>query len=159
MGRIRDKNRKCDERLLMYNILVDSCFWYALFDERDEHHALAQKMENYLEFGNIILPFPILYETLNTRFAKRENWMSGLNEYMSRETTILVPDTEYRKKALSGTFFNALTPRGKRPMALVDMSIRLMLEDIKLDITALITFNEDDFTDICHSKRIELISE
>ena len=138
----------------MNNILVDSCFWYALFDNSDEYHYKAQKMKDYLEFGNIILPFPILYETLNTRFSKKENWMSMFEEYKNRKNTFLIPDTEYRERALSNTFFY----KGKRPMALVDMSIRLMLEDINLNVNTLITFNVGDFIDICISKGIELIS-
>jgi hypothetical protein len=114
-------------------------------------------MKYYLEFGNLILPYPVLYETLNTRFSKRENWMTEFEKYTKRQTTVLVPDAEYREKALSNTFFYSL--RQKRPMALVDMSIRLMLEDVKLNINALITFNVGDFVDICASKRIELISD
>ena len=141
----------------MNNILVDSCFWYALFDSSDDYHSKAQEMKDYLEFGNIILPFPILYETLNTRFSKRERWMSIFEEYMNRKTTFLIPDAEYREQALSNTFFYSLAK--KRPMALVDMSIRLMLEDINLNVTTLITFNVGDFIDICASKNIELISD
>jgi len=140
----------------MSNILVDSCFWYALFDHSDEHHHKAQKMQNYLEFGNIIIPFPVLYETLNTRFSKKENWMSLFQGYMNRKTTVLVPDNEYRDQALSNTFFYSLIQ--KRPMALVDIAIRLMLEDIALNINTLITFNVGDFVDICNQKNIEIIS-
>jgi predicted nucleic acid-binding protein len=141
----------------MNNILVDSCFWYALFDPSDTHHNKAQKMKDYLDYGNIILPFPILYETLNTRFSKRENWMSVFEEYKNRTNTILIPDTEYREQALSNTFVYSLIQ--KRPMALVDMSIRLMLEDVDLNINTLVTFNINDFVDICYSKGIELLSE
>lgn len=141
----------------MNNILVDSCFWYALFDSADKYHYKAHEMKDYLEYGNIILPFPVLYETLNTRFSKRENWMSAFEEYLNRKTTFLIPDTEYREQALSNTFFYSLVQ--KRPIALVDMSIRFMLEDINLNINTLITFNVRDFTDICASKGIELISE
>ena len=143
----------------MSNILVDSCFWYALFDSSDEHHNKAKKMIDYLDYGNIILPFPILYETLNTKFSKREDWMRTFEEYKNRKNTFLVPDNEYREQALSDTFFYSLKRKRLRPMALVDMSIRLMLEDVNLNINALITFNVGDFIDICHSKRIELISE
>ena len=141
----------------MNNILVDTCFWYALFDESDEYYHRAQKMANYLEFGNIMLPFPILYETLNTRFSKRIEWMSVFQEYMNRESTSLIPDTEYRQQALSNTFFYSLDRR--RPMALVDMSIRLMMEDVNLNINTLITFNVNDFSDVCRIKGVELISE
>lgn len=140
----------------MNNILIDSCFWYALFDSSESYHSKALDMKDYLEFGNIILPYPILYETLNTRFSKRDGWMSIFEEYLKRETTFLVPDTEYREKALSETFSYSLVQ--KRPMALVDVMIRLMLEDVNLNVNALISFNAKDFVDVCQSNRIELIS-
>jgi predicted nucleic acid-binding protein len=141
----------------MNNILVDSCFWYALFDSSDKYHSKAQDMKDYLEFGKIMLPFPILYETLNTRFSKRGGWMSVFEEYVKKETTFLIPDTEYREQALSNTFFYSLVQ--KRPMALVDISIRLMLEDVKLNVNTLITFNAGDFIDVCASNGIVLISD
>ena len=83
--------------------------------------------------------------------------MRTFEEYKNRNSTFFVPDTKYRAEALSNTFFYSLEQ--KRPMALVDMSIRLMLEDVNLNINTLITFNVGDFIDICASKRIELISE
>ena len=141
----------------MSNILIDSCFWYALFDDSDEHHYKAQKIKHYLDFGNIIIPFPVLYETLNTKFSKKEIWMSGFQEYMNRKTTSLIPDAKYREQALSNTFFYSLNR--KRPMALVDMAIRLMLEDINLNVNTLITFNVRDFVDICNSKSIKIVSK
>jgi predicted nucleic acid-binding protein len=139
----------------MNNILIDTCFWYALYDEADEHYKKAQKMVNYIEIANIVLPYPVLYETLNTRFCNRKEWITSFNEIIKRNTTILVPDDRYRKSALKETFFK----NEKRPMSFVDMTIRFMLEDINLNLNALITFNKKDFIDLCYSKRIELISE
>ncbi len=141
----------------MSNILIDSCFWYALFDASDTHHSKAQKLAEYLDFGKIIIPFPILYETLNTRFVKRKHWISIFNEYLTRETTVIVFDDKYRGKALETTMIDSQL--GTRPMSLVDMTIRLMLDDVNLNISTLITFNVGDFIDVCSSKRIELISE
>jgi hypothetical protein len=83
--------------------------------------------------------------------------MRTFEEYKNRTNTFLIPDTEYRKQALSNTFIYSLAQ--KRPMALVDISIRLMLEDVNLNINTLITFNANDFSDVCYSKGIELISE
>ena len=139
----------------MNNILVDTCFWYALYDESDEQYRKAQEMVDYLKSGNIVLPFPVLYETLDTRFCNRKEWVTSFNEIISRDTTVLIADERYRENALSKTFFT----NEKRPMSLVDMTIRFMLEDVNLNLNALITFNKGDFIDVCHSKGIELISE
>jgi hypothetical protein len=43
-------------------------------------------------------------------------------------------------------------------MSLVDITLRLMLDDVNLKIDALITFNVGDFVDVCSAKGIELIS-
>jgi hypothetical protein len=112
-------------------------------------------MVDYLKLGNIVLPFPVLYETLDTRFCNRKEWIVSFNEIISRNTTILVSDDKYRENALNKTFFT----NEKRPMSLADMAIRFMLEDVNLNVNTLITFNKGDFIDLCHSKRIELISE
>jgi predicted nucleic acid-binding protein len=134
------------------NILVDTGFWYALYREKDQHHSQAQSMQKYLEpVHNIILPYPVLYETLNTTFVEQKNWMFGFSEMLNRTTTILISDEPYKEKALSSVLTET-----SRPMSLVDRVIRLMLDDDNLNINALITFNAGDFIDLCRNKRIEL---
>ena len=32
------------------NILVDTCFWYAYYDPRDEKHYIAKELIDYFEF-------------------------------------------------------------------------------------------------------------
>jgi len=39
------------------NILTDSGFWIAYFDERDEHHKAAHELSSIIFDYNIILPF------------------------------------------------------------------------------------------------------
>lgn len=141
----------------MTNILVDTCFWYALYDTRDEHFNKAQRIQEFLEYGNIIIPYPVLYETLNTRFSCKKEWVVGFNDFLQKESTILIPDDKYKKVALNSVLANAI--EGNRPMSLVDMILRVMIDDVSLNIGALITFNERDFYDICWSKNIELISK
>lgn len=43
-------------------------------------------------------------------------------------------------------------------LSLVDWVIILAMEDRKTKIDAMVTFNPGDFRDVCHSRRIELIS-
>lgn len=47
-------------------LLVDSGFFFALFDPRDQHHAAAREKQEWLETLAVIMPWPILYETINT---------------------------------------------------------------------------------------------
>ena len=52
-------------------LLVDTGFFIALFDPRDNHHIDACEKQEYLENLSIVIPWPILYETINTRLVKR----------------------------------------------------------------------------------------
>ena len=53
------------------NLLLDSGFWYALYDVRDPFHERANTFATYLDFYTLVIPWPSLYETLNTRFVRR----------------------------------------------------------------------------------------
>ena len=54
------------------NVLIDTGFWYAYYDGSDEHHQEAQRVMGLLEKHRILIPFPSLYETIDTRFCKRK---------------------------------------------------------------------------------------
>ena len=64
-------------------------------------------------------------------------------------------DEPYRNHALERVFKN---PTPSLSLSLVDQVIRLALMDPNTRIDAMITFNPRDFSDICHSKNIDLIS-
>ena len=79
----------------MNNIIVDSGFWYALYDKRDQYHAEANELAEYLELGNIVMPFPTLYESINTRFTKRTDWMKEFERLLELNNVQLIDDSEY----------------------------------------------------------------
>ncbi|MDR3556048.1 MAG: hypothetical protein P4L55_14920 [Syntrophobacteraceae bacterium] len=137
------------------NLLVDSGFWYALYDIRDTYHEDARILADLLDHSNLVLPWPCLYETLNTRFVKRRVWLDGFFVYSGHANTVRLSDEPYRDKALEKV------SRSTAPwmsLSLVDWVIRLAIEDRNTKIDAVVTFNPDDFSDVCHSRRIELIS-
>ncbi len=140
----------------MHNILIDSCFWFGLYDIGDEHHQKSLILYSILEFNNIIIPHPVLYETLNTRFTLRKEWMIEFNKLLEKSSTIIVSDVRYKEKALSSVLDYNI--HFKRPMSLVDRIIRLMLEDVDLNINSLITYNTKDFVDLCSKKGISLLN-
>ena len=57
------------------NLLLDSGFWYAFYDARDQYHEEATHFTEYLEFYNLLIPWPSLYETLDTRFVRHPEWL------------------------------------------------------------------------------------
>ena len=136
------------------NIVVDSGFWFALFNERDEHHNNALQIETSLDQLNLVIPWPTLYETINTRFVKNTKCKTGLKRYIDRPSTIKVNDTPYKEDAL----ITIMDIYSKRQFSAVDHIIRQILEDPDVNTDALITFNPADFYDVCYKNNIELIS-
>ena len=136
------------------NIIADSGFWFALFYERDNHHDAALRIEKNIEHLNLLIPWPTLYETINTRFAKRSECRQGLKRYIDKESTVKIDDAPYKDEAI----LQVISPQAKRAFSAVDYIIRSILEDPDVKTDALITFNEADFSDVCHSNNIELIS-
>jgi predicted nucleic acid-binding protein len=135
-------------------ILVDTGFWFALYDSRDRYHDSALSLAEYLNPHWLIVPWPSLYETLNTRFVRRKNWLRSFEAAIHRDNVILLPDGSYRESALIDVFSNDLQ-QGK-PYSLVDLIIREMLSDKAIRIDAMITFNFVDFIDICAKRNIAL---
>ena len=138
------------------NSLIDTGFWFALYDNRDQYHKKAIDIAEYLEFYNLLIPWPSLYETLNTRFVRRPEWLRDFERHLNKYQTVKIPDEAYREKSLNNIL---ITKQYQKSFSLVDMVIREMLEDRNLKIDVMITFNPNDFIDVCITKNIEIVSE
>ena len=136
-------------------LLVDSGFWFALFNGKDQYHTAASRKAAIIDNVRIAFPWPTLYETINTRFIKNSIGMVQLNTLLKRPRTILIDDVSYRDIALHVTIREPQNPL--RPISLVDMVIRFILDDPNVRIDALLTFNEADFADICRKRGIEIL--
>lgn len=136
------------------NIIVDSCFWIALYDERDNYHVWANDQWNILQGTHkFLVPYPTMYEFIKTRMMKRqENVLFFQELFSNRENIARISDEQYKDDALQAT----LQP-SPRSISLVDMTIRLMLEDDSIKKHALLTLNVGDFEDVCRRKQIEII--
>jgi len=141
----------------MKNILIDTGFWFGLYDKRDNYYDKANELFEYLSLGQILIPYPSLYETINTRFAKNKEGIEAFEKLISKPEVILIDDNDYKNEALELTMNSSV--RMNKPYSLVDMIIRLMLSDKTLKIDYLISFNPNDFFDVCSSKNIELLYE
>lgn len=140
----------------MRNLIFDTCFWFALYDSDDQYHEVANRM--FSEFANhdikIIIPFPTLYETLNTAFVDNKVWLSNFDKILTNERIVkLVDDTDYCNDALISTMYQK-----KTKVSLVDNIIRHMVVDTNLRIDAVVSFNERDFADLCRERQIPLLS-
>ena len=113
------------------NILVDSCFWIALFDVRDDSHSLAGELEDVVFSQRILVPFPCLYEFLGTRFSRRPLVIEEIDRIFIRSKVELIPDELYRKSIIERYITSSRTGR---TLSAVDLIINAMLEDINLRV-------------------------
>jgi len=139
----------------MQNILIDTGFWIALYDKRDTYYTQANNLYEYLSLGNILIPYPSLYETINTRFAKNKDGIEAFEKLIKKRDVVLLDDSDYKIDALELTMDSSI--RMNKPYSLVDMVLRLMLLDKRLKINYLISFNPNDFFDICIKNNIEIL--
>ena len=86
----------------MKRLIIDSGVWYAAFDQHDDKYVYSDKILNLLEMHELIVPFPSLYETINTRLLRNKYKQADyLFEYLNdSKKVILVYDDKYREQAL-----------------------------------------------------------
>lgn len=136
-------------------IAADTCFWFALFDPSDRHYDEAMILEEDLSIHQLIIPWPTLYEALNTRLLRRRHEISRFKTIVERPGTVLVEDGPYRDASLRFV----LDVKTHHTYSLVDHVIRSMIADRTVKIDALITFNPKDFRDVCQPRGVELLYE
>jgi predicted nucleic acid-binding protein len=136
-------------------ILIDTGFWIALFNQRDGYHNTAQNLIDLIIDTNMILPWPTLYETINTRLSKNTNGITHFDKILKMPNIVLLDDTEYKERALNFTIENSI--KSIRPISLVDSIIREILSDINVNIDYLLTFNIGDFIDLCLKRKVQIL--
>lgn len=142
------------------NVIVDTGFWYSFLGTREqERHTVAENVFYRLvqQETNFLVPFPTLYEAINTKLLKdkyrdKADWF--LKQLQSNPHFINIPDDEYKELA-----YNKTIEENYRGFSLVDNVIRVMMEDKSLRISALLTFNVEDFIDVASKKGIEIPEE
>ena len=137
------------------NLIVDTGYWYALFDPRDPMAAAARAKADTIEEFNVVLPWPTLYETLRTRFVKNAGGTAAFERVLRRPNVTLLDDKRYRDRALDATLEGARL--GRRAISLCDMLIRLIIDDNSVRIAAVLTFNIRDFQDVCRARSVEIL--
>lgn len=140
----------------MKRFIFDSCFWFALFDEKDQYHNLATKMAKDFDSPaiKILIPFPSMYETLNTEFVNDKRQLNRLHEILANHDKVqFIFDDKYKENA----YANTLSQKKSSKISLVDYIILEMLSDKNLSIDGVVTFNTRDFSEPCRSLSKELV--
>jgi hypothetical protein len=92
-----------------------------------------------------------VYTRLNTRFVKNPIAVKRFELLLRKAHVVRLPDEPYREAALP-----AVMTFASRRMALVDMVLRLILEDVNVRKHGLLTFNPRDFSDLFRKHQIEM---
>ncbi|PID48588.1 MAG: hypothetical protein CR991_10980 [Proteobacteria bacterium] len=137
-------------------IIIDTGFWIGFFEERDPHHKKALLISEQLHLYEWVIPWPSLYETLNTRFVRRKNWLISFEKMINKENTVQLSDDKYKETIMRSLFIQT---KSHEKFSLVDLVIREMLLDVNVNINAITTFNSRDFQDICCKRNIEILGD
>jgi predicted nucleic acid-binding protein len=116
------------------NLIVDTGYWFPLFDPRDGEHRMAEAKAHHIDTLRVVFPWPTLYETLGTRFVKNKSGMDKFERSLRRPTVQFIDDGPYRDDALEATLREARL--GRRAISLCDMLIRLIIQDTNVRIHA-----------------------
>jgi predicted nucleic acid-binding protein len=142
----------------MASILVDTGIWYALCDSKDQavSREIVDDIYARLRVHSVVIPWPIAYETLRSQFVRNRLALERFERELKSPNTVLIDDAPYREDALALSIESSL--RRGRPLSMVDCIIRLLIDDVKMKIRYLVTFNARDFADVCRKRQIELWS-
>ena len=140
------------------NVIVDTCIWFALVDPEDSYLRYAGTIEDLLQPHKILVPYPSLYEAINTRLVRNQRGQAdNLFAYLNkREKVVFIADDVYRERAFEAVQFYL---RQGKTYSLVDMVIRLMMEDVNLGQIAVMTFNVEDFVGVNSTEIINPIDK
>jgi predicted nucleic acid-binding protein len=145
--------------------LLDSGYLLALYrDEGERTRTAKETLETLLSNdGNVLVPWPILYERLNSEFSSpKTDWVERLNSDWSRLRRLrrldLVDDSFYRQACLDEWIGFADEKPGRfRGLSLVDRILMALVEDRSKSIEAFLTFDLRDFSGFCAKRGIEIL--
>ena len=121
-------------------VLVDTCYWISLFDPTDDPKLTveAEQISEDIEDEEIIIPFPTLYEFVNSRLSRREAKIE-FERLLLRPNVTRLSDTKYKEKALDNFFIKSRYSHSD--ISLVDEVLKLIIEDKQLKIDYIVSFD------------------
>lgn len=121
-------------------VIVDTGFWIALYDPSNqvENSLEAERISKEIEDEDIIIPFPTLYEFVNSRLSRRESKFQ-FEQLLNRPNVIKLSDTKYKTKALENFFIKS--KREHSDISLVDEVLKLIIADDTIKIDYIATFD------------------
>jgi len=136
--------------------LIDTGFWFALLSADDGRHTAAKRIYGDIERFHGLMPWPVLYEVMNTKLVRRPRRLEGLEKLLRSPGIHRIDDRPYREAALTGVFPSNGQGSG---LSLVDRVLVGVLSDRNVRVDALVTFNPRDFVGPARQRGVELICE
>ena len=139
------------------NIIADTCFWISLCDKTQSNHdEMVQILERIVKDGrhSIVVPHPVLYETLCTDFVKKYQEATLLTK-LYFPLAAKISDADYLEEAYRTIEMQSCLRNGTASM--VDVVIMLMVEKRENNIGAVLTTNGRDFGVFCQKHCIPMI--
>ena len=145
---------------------ADTNFLYAVYDPAQGSlhvSALTLFADLFEPTVNVLgLPWPIMYETLNTRLARRPESLARMNEHFTRlrlaNRLLFMDDQPYRLVETESLFAEVGRGAHYRPLSLVDRIVRRLIAVHSPKIEALVSINPGDFVDICASRSCQILA-
>jgi predicted nucleic acid-binding protein len=138
------------------SILIDSSFWIALYTPEDPiMHQRALDWVEEVENNLTLIPWPTLYEFVNTRLARRKEYLYSFEKALLKPNVLKISDEPYKSVALQNVF--VLNKTRLASISLVDEVLRQMILDVTLKIDFFITFNSVDFKYPCQIANVSIL--
>lgn len=125
-------------------VLCDSGFWIGLLTEDDPHHEAASRLYSEIERFYALLPWPCMYEFVNTSLLQRPARRSRMVALLRSPGVRRLSDAHYREGALDDCLRD-----DRRHLSLADRVTRAIVQDPSVKLHALATFDVGDFADVC----------
>jgi predicted nucleic acid-binding protein len=131
---------------MSFNIIVDTCYWIALFDPaKDPENSIeAERIAKEIEEENIIIPYPTLYEFVNSRLSRKTSKLQ-FEMLMNRRNIFRLDDGKYKNDALENFFIKSKF--GHSDVSLVDEVIKLIISDSAVKIEYIVSFDQQLLND------------
>lgn len=134
------------------SVLIDSCIWFDYLESKEETVEFYDTL--YRERAVFIVPYPSLYEVLNTRLIRRRHKLFIFENILANPQIRFFDDVPYREEARREVFDKA---RWGFDYSFVDCVFREILKDRDNHIDYLATLNIKDFIDVCAFRQTEII--
>ena len=124
----------------MYKILIDTGYWISLYDPTDDPNRTveAERISIEIEDEEIIIPFPTLYEFVNSRLSRREAKLE-FEKLLKKPNVKRLDDSKYKEKALENFFIKS--KYDYTDISLVDEVLKLIIEDKQVKIDYIVSFD------------------